>query len=140
MGGRQSVPYTYVDNCAQAVLLAGTIPGLEGEAFNIVDDDLPTGRELLRCFRREVGGIPTLAIPQWAIQPAAGLCESYHRRSNGQIPAVLTRYKCSAMWKPLNYSNAKAKAILGWEPQVSFSEGLRRTLAWLRKNAQAATL
>lgn len=30
--------------------------------------------------------------------------------------------------------NAKAKALLGWEPRVSLEEGLQKTLAWLQEN------
>src|SRR5262249_27113160 len=52
MGGRQRLPYTFVENCASAVLLAGAVPGAEGEAFNITDDAPPTGRELLAESRR----------------------------------------------------------------------------------------
>ena len=51
----------------------------------------------------------------------------------GQIPAVLTPYKSNAAWKPLRYSNAKAKAQLGWTPEVNLEEGLQRTFAWLRE-------
>jgi nucleoside-diphosphate-sugar epimerase len=135
MGGRQAMPYTYVENCARAVLLAGTVPGVEGEAFNVVDDDLPTGRWLLKRYRREVGRLPALGVPRWAIQPLSRSWEWYHRWSHGQLPAVLTRYKSAAMWKPLRYSNAKAKARLGWEPTVGMEEGMRLTFAWLREHA-----
>ena len=32
------------------------------------------------------------------------------------------------MWKPLRYSNDLAKTRLGWQPLVSFQEGIRRTV------------
>lgn len=132
MGGRQQLPYTFVDNCARAVLLAGTVSGVEGEAFNVIDDGLPTARELLKRHREEVGGLRRLPVPSWAILPLSGLCEWYHHRSGGQLPAVLTPYKSRAMWKPLRYSNAKAKAVLGWRPETTFEEGLRQTFTRLR--------
>ncbi len=137
MGGRQRLPYTFVDNCADAVYLAGTARGVEGEAFNVVDDDPPTGRELLKRYRRAVGPVRTVPVPRWAIAPLSGLCEWYHRWSQGQLPAVLTRYKSAAQWKPLRYSNLKAKALLGWHPRVGFTEGLEHTFAWLRERANA---
>jgi nucleoside-diphosphate-sugar epimerase len=133
MGGRQQLPYTFVDNCADGVLLAGTAPGAEGQAVNLVDDDLPTARGLLKLFRAAGGRVRSVAVPHWAIGPLSGLCEWYHRYSGGQLPAVLTRYKSLAQWKPLRYSNARARAILGWQPQVSISEGLLQTLAGLRQ-------
>ena len=133
MGGRQRMPYIYVDNCAKGVLLAGTTPGVDGETFNLVDDELPTGRQVLRLHRRLVGRIRAFTVPRLAVRPLSRLCVWYHDRSMGQLPAVLTPYKSDALWKPLQYSNAKAKAGLGWTPEVSLEEGLQRTFAWLRE-------
>jgi nucleoside-diphosphate-sugar epimerase len=133
MGGRQRMPYIYVDNCAKGVLLAGTTPGVDGETFNLVDDELPTGRQVLRLHRRLVGRVWAFTVPRLAVRPLSRLCVWYHDRSMGQIPAVLTPYKSDAAWKRLRYSNAKAKAQLGWTPEVSLEEGLQRTFAWLRE-------
>jgi nucleoside-diphosphate-sugar epimerase len=133
MGGGQRLPYTYVDNCADAVALAATAPAaVEGEAINVVDDELPTGRQVLWQYRREVQRLRVLPVPSVAVKPLSGLCEWYHRRSRGQLPLVLTRYRSSAQWKPLRYSNAKAKRTLGWSPSIGISEGLRRSMTWSR--------
>ena len=139
MGGSQRVPYTFVGNCAAAVRLAGTVPGVDGESFNVVDDDLPRARTLLRQYRREVSRVWVVPVPRLAIGPLSGFLEWYHKWSEGQLPAVLTRYKSAAHWKRLNYSNAKAKARLGWVPQVGFGEGLRCTFESLRPPASRLT-
>jgi nucleoside-diphosphate-sugar epimerase len=131
MGGKQQLPYVFVENCTDGVLRAGTTPGIEGQAFNLVDDGLVSGREMLARYRATVGRVRTLVIPYGAIDKLSDLCEWYHRRSRGQLPAVLTRYKSAAQWKPLQYSNARAKVALGWPATISFAEGLGRTLAWL---------
>jgi nucleoside-diphosphate-sugar epimerase len=128
LGGRQSLPYTHVENCAQAVLLAGVVPGVEGDAFNVVDDGIPSARQLVRLYRQTAGPIRVLPLPGWAIGPLSGANERYHRWSHGQLPAVLTRYKSDAMWKPLRYSNSKAKARLGWKPGVGTDQGLKHSL------------
>lgn len=127
MGGRQRLPYTYVDNVADAVALAGTVAAASAQAFNIIDDDPPRARALLRRYRREVGGMHVIPVPHWGIHPLSSLCERYHIWSAGQLPAVMTPYKSSAMWKCVTYSNGKAKAVLGWSPAVDFDEGLHRT-------------
>ena len=36
--------------------------------------------------------------------------------------------------KPGGYSIDKARRLLGYEPRVTFDEGMRRTEAWLREN------
>ncbi|HTA29518.1 MAG TPA: NAD-dependent epimerase/dehydratase family protein, partial [Candidatus Cybelea sp.] len=37
LGGGNRVPLTYVDNCADAIVLAGLVEGVEGQIFNVVD-------------------------------------------------------------------------------------------------------
>jgi nucleoside-diphosphate-sugar epimerase len=135
MGGRQPMPYTHVANCARAVALAGEAAHVEGQAFNVVDDVLPTGRQLLKRYRTEVGRIRRVTVPSWAIGTLSGACEWYHRASRGQFPAVLTRYKSQAMWRVRSYPNDRAKRGLGWQPHVGLEAGLSETLAWLRENA-----
>lgn len=130
MGGRQLIPFTYVENCAAAIVLAGLTEGIDGSVFNVVDDDLPSGIEVLRRHRRAGERIRTLPVPQFGIKWLARFNESYSRRTEGQIPAVLTRHRVEAMWKPLKYSNERARKQLGWSPAVSFDEALDRTLAF----------
>lgn len=138
MGGSQPVPYTHVDNCAAAVALAASVPNIEGESFNIVDDDLPSAKHVLREYRRNVKRLRVVPVPAWAVGPLSGVSEWYHRYSMGQLPAVLTRYKSAAQWKRLKYSNEKAKRLLKWMPAIGFEQGLRDSCEWLRGQARAA--
>jgi nucleoside-diphosphate-sugar epimerase len=130
MGGRQRVPFTYVDNCAEAVKLAGLSSGIDGQIFNVVDDDLPTGRQVLRRYRKAGRKFRVVGIPQFATNWLAAFNEWYSARTEQQIPAVLTRYRVQAMWKPLQYSNDRAKQQLGWRPSTSFDEAFKRTMAF----------
>lgn len=130
MGGRQRVPFTYVDNCAEAVKLAGLNSGIEGQVFNVVDDDLPTGRQVIRRYRKAGRKLRVVGIPQFATNWLAAFNEWYSARTEQQIPAVLTRYRVQAMWKPLQYSNDRAKQQLGWRPSTSFDEAFDRTMAF----------
>ncbi len=129
MGGSQTLPYTFVDNCAAAVSLACCAEGVDGEAFNILDDGLPTGTQLLRKLRRAGQGIRALWVPRPMIGPLSSMYEWYSRWSQGQLPGVITRYRSDSMWKKLKYSNAKAKAQLGWQPPVTFDEAFERSIA-----------
>lgn len=131
LGGRSRVPLTYVENCADAVALAGTAAGAEGRALNIVDDDLPTSAALLRRYRREVQSLRVVPVPYRALEVLARLNEWYSARTEGHLPAVFTPYKVRSLWKPQRYSNARAKAVLGWRPRVQMAEALDRTFASL---------
>lgn len=136
MGGKQPLPYTHVDNCADALVLAGTVEGVEGQSFNIVDDDLPSARELVKRYRREVKALRVVPVASLAIGPLSRLVDWYSGWSRGQLPAFLTRYKSMALWKALKYTNAKAEAELGWRPRIGFPEGLEQTFSWLRDHTR----
>ena len=63
LGGSNPIPFTYVDNCADAIALAGLTRGVEGEVFNVVDDDLPSSRHFLRLYKQNVRRFRSLYVP-----------------------------------------------------------------------------
>jgi nucleoside-diphosphate-sugar epimerase len=125
-----------VDNCADAVALAA-LKAAPGSVFNVVDDDLPTCRAVLRRYRREVQPLRTLRLPYPLLLAAAGWLERYHRRSLGQLPAVLTPCIVRSMYRPLRYGNEPLKR-LGWQPRVSIERGLSETFAALKARPPTA--
>jgi nucleoside-diphosphate-sugar epimerase len=129
IGGRRQLPYVYVDHVATALRQASLEPGIVGEAFNVVDDELPSGKQVLGMYRRAGRRVRSLWIPQCAIGPLSSLYERYSRWSEGQLPAVITRYRTESMWKPLRFTNAKARQRLKWSPHLSFAEAFQRSIA-----------
>jgi len=136
LGGGSRMPFTYVDNCADAIALAGLIPGIDGEVFNIVDDDLPRSREYLREYKRRVRRIASIPVPYSAFMAFSYLWEKYSKYSEGQLPPVFNRRICEIYFKGHRYSNAKAKTLLGWTPRVTMREGLERTFAASRQTGR----
>jgi nucleoside-diphosphate-sugar epimerase len=130
MGGRQRIPLTYVENCASGVVLAGLADGVDGQVFNLIDDALPTGRDLIRRYRKSGRRLRVIGIPQFAIPLLAWFNEKYSDWTQGQIPKVLSRHRIDAMWKPLCYSNEKAKRLLGWQPSIDVDTAITRTLSF----------
>jgi nucleoside-diphosphate-sugar epimerase len=61
----------------------------------------------------------------------ASLLEKYHRRSQGQLPAIITRYKAAAAWGGNTFSNAKLHS-LGWRQLVPTPEAMAQTFEYLR--------
>lgn len=129
MGGSKRLPLTYVDNCAEAIVLAGLAPGVEGEVFNIVDDDPPKSRAFLRACKKAKGGFFSLPIPYPVAYAMCHAWEKYSRWSQGQLPPVFNRQRCSAEWKGNRYSNEKLRTRLGWKPRVPMAEAMERFLA-----------
>src|SRR5207247_2190515 len=124
LGGANPIPFTYVDNCAEAIALAGIKKGVEGEVFNVVDDDLPSSRQFLRMYKKEVSPFPSFYIPHYVSYVLCVLWEKYSAWSQGQLPAVYNRRVWATSWKRTRYSNEKLKRVLGWRPHVSMAEGL----------------
>ncbi|WP_437600853.1 NAD(P)-dependent oxidoreductase [Sorangium sp. So ce590] len=134
LGGRNLLPLSYVDNCAEAIAIAGRSEVAKGQVYNVHDDDLPTADVYLARYKREVKPIRSLSVPYVALTRISKLVERYHAYSKGQLPAVFTPYKTATSWKGNRFDNTKLKA-LGWKPLVSTEEGLQRAFAYLRDRA-----
>src|SRR5215471_18785681 len=76
VNGSHSLPLTFVDNCAEAIVLAGLAPGIDGDVFNIVDDDLLTGREFLKALNK-VRRLKSVRIPYLMAYAACSFWEKY---------------------------------------------------------------
>jgi nucleoside-diphosphate-sugar epimerase len=126
LGGSNPIPFTYVDNCASAIVLAGIQPGIDGEVFNVVDDDVPRSRTFLGLYKKNVRSFRSIYLPKVASYLFCFLWEKYSSWSNGQLPPVYNRRAWRAFWKKTTYSNAKMKAQLGWKQKVPTSVGLQR--------------
>ena len=125
LGGSNRLPYTHVNNCAEAIALALGNDRCVGEAINVIDDELPRGRDLLERHRARSPKPPRVVRVHARAIPA--LSRSYEflmQRSDGMLPPALTRYRADAQWKPLRYPNEKAKNLLGWQPRVGLRAGL----------------
>jgi len=128
LGGSNRLPLTFVDNCADAIVLAGLKLGATNEIFNVVDDDLPTSRQFLRAYRKKK---PFLSVPvPYAIAYLlCSLWERYSRWSQGQLPPVFNRRRCSAEWKGNSYSNEKLRQRLNWKPKVGMDDAIKAFLS-----------
>jgi len=114
--GDTSRDFCYVANVVQANILAATAPGAAGQAFNIALDDRTTLTELFYLLRDR------LAPHVPAIKNAEPVYGPYRKGDVMHSQADIT----------------KARRILGYEPIVSFEEGLRRTVDWYRTATIAA--
>jgi nucleoside-diphosphate-sugar epimerase len=125
LGGGGRLPLTYVDNCAEAIVLAGLTKGAEGEVFNVVDDELPKSRAFLRAYKRKVRKFLSVPIPYPMTYGLCALWEWYAKRSKGQLPPVFNRRECAFAWGGHRYSNRKLKERLGWRCRVPMTEALQ---------------
>jgi nucleoside-diphosphate-sugar epimerase len=125
LGGSNPIPFTHVDNCAEAIALAGLVQGVDGEIFNVVDDDLPSSREYLRLYKKNVRRFKSVYVPHALSYSLCYLWEKYSQWSRGQLPPAFNRRRWFTYWRKTRYSNQKLKTRLGWKPKVLSADGLR---------------
>jgi len=138
MGGSNTIPLTYVDNCADAIALAGVTRGVDSEVFNVVDDELPSSRRFLRLYKKHVKRFTTMYVPHPVSYALCWMWERYSSWSEEQLPPVFNRSRWYANWRKTRYSNQKLKLRLGWTPRVSTSAGLALFFEGCRQGAERA--
>ena len=133
LGLNNIIPLTYIDNCAEAIILSGLRKGIDGQVFNILDDDLPRSRDFLRLYKKKVRKFLSIPVPYPLWYLFNFFWEKYSKWSKGQLPPVFNRRSCAVYWKGNIYSNTKAKDLLGWKPRVPMREGLEKYFDYIKK-------
>ncbi|HEX6820156.1 MAG TPA: NAD-dependent epimerase/dehydratase family protein [Ktedonobacterales bacterium] len=129
--GRNLVDLTYVENAADALLLALDAPGAVGRTYFITNGEhIP----LWQVIREALAtlGLPT-QLRHISVQVALGvarLLEAYATLS-GREP-LLTTYSVQILARTQTYDTGAATRDLGYTPRISFAEGMRRTLLALK--------
>lgn len=110
--GEQSRDFTHVDNVVQANLLAVDAPDVSGRVFNVAYGQKVTLNELVTELQELIGtDVETIHAPRRA----------------GDVPHSLA-------------SLERARAELGYAPQVDLREGLTRTIEYYREQRAATAL
>jgi nucleoside-diphosphate-sugar epimerase len=128
VGGGNELPLTFVDNCAEAIVLAALTPGVEGETFNVVDDEKMTSREFLSA-RKKAKQFFSVYVPYPLAKLGSVLWENYSKKSGGQLPPVFNRRRCAAEWQGNRYTNQKLRERLGWKQKVPLADAMKSFLA-----------
>jgi UDP-glucose 4-epimerase len=102
--GRQTRDFTYVTNVVDGVLRAATADGVAGEVINIATGGRISLLGLVRAAQLELG---------------TDVAPTHSPVREGDV-------------KDSQADIFKARKLLGYEPTVSFEEGLRHTVAWFK--------
>jgi nucleoside-diphosphate-sugar epimerase len=102
--GNQTRDFTYVANVVDGVLRACEAPRASGEIINVATGGRISLNQLFEEMRKLVGGT---------------LTPVYEESRKGDV-------------RDSQADITKARELLGYEPTVSFEEGLRKTIEWYR--------
>src|SRR2546430_15948293 len=75
VNGSNRLPLTFVKNCAEAIVLVGLRPGIDGQVFNVVDDELLTARQFLQACKGKKR-FRSIRVPYWL---AYGACFAWEK-------------------------------------------------------------
>ena len=107
--GRQTREFNFVEDLADGFLLAGTVEGIDGELLNLGCGEEVSMRDLATTIL-DLMGNPV--EPQFGALP--------------DRPTEIWRMFCDS---------TRAREKLGWAPKHSLEEGLEKTIAWYRSEA-----
>ncbi|MGL4651421.1 MAG: NAD-dependent epimerase/dehydratase family protein, partial [Caldilineaceae bacterium] len=130
-GGRSNV---HVDDCAECIALIAE-KGRIGESYIICTGYL-TYAETYAIWAETPGGMrPWFTLPAWMAVPTGWLFESGQRLFG--LPNLLSAEAARAAEAQMNFSGAKARRELGWQPG-NLREQWHSTLAEERRRAGIA--
>ena len=136
-GGRAVAGLVYVDNLVDAALLAARHDAAPGQAFNASDGLPVTWREFTDGLADGLGCRQVRrSMPYWMASGIGFSLEhgyrALRRTTRLTTPPLLSRQAVQMLGRDQDFSNRKARELLGWEPRVDYATGLDATLAWLR--------
>jgi nucleoside-diphosphate-sugar epimerase len=128
--GDNALPFVFVTDVAQGLLLALDHPQAVGEAFNITNDAPITQLELLQAIASEVGAKPPrIHVPYTALYAAGYAAERLAALTRSSRQPPLTRLGVNVFGTSNRHSIDKARARLGYSPRVTLREGIRLAAA-----------
>ncbi|MEL6552445.1 MAG: NAD(P)-dependent oxidoreductase [Cyanobacteria bacterium J06621_11] len=132
IGAYSKLPLSYVENCADAIVMAAEQEAAIGQTINVLDDNPPTQRQYAKALLARVPNPPKFVPVNWTVmRMVGGLAWAVNTQLLGgkaKLPGVLIPARLHARFKSLKYSNQKLKQCLGWEPRYDMEAAIARSL------------
>ena len=122
---------TYIDDLVQGFIRCGEQPAAANRTYILAGGEVTTLNELVRIVA-EVAGVPTptLHLPVWPVWMAGAACEAICVPFGIEPP--LYRRRVDFFTKSRAFDIARARAEIGFAPEVGLKDGIGRTLEWYR--------
>jgi acetylornithine/succinyldiaminopimelate/putrescine aminotransferase/nucleoside-diphosphate-sugar epimerase len=142
-GGGAVAGLHYVENLADAAVLAMRSDAAPGHAFNLSDDLSVTWREFTDGLASGLGCPPVRLTMPYRLAAGIGFALEHgyrlaRRTMNLRTAPLLSRQAVHVLGRNQTFSTRKAREILGWEPRTGYDAGLAATLAWLRSEHETS--
>jgi 2-alkyl-3-oxoalkanoate reductase len=138
--GDNALPFVYVTDVVQGLLLALDREHAVGQAYNITNDTPLTQEQFLGEVAREIGASPPgTHIPYQALYAAGYAAEQLARVFRSQSQPLVTRLGVKLFGTDNRQAIDKARRELGYRPLVSLPEGISLAAAWFLSQSQPGT-
>jgi nucleoside-diphosphate-sugar epimerase len=129
--GDNPLSAVYAGVVADAAIMAAHDAGSRGEAYNITSHGPISQRAFLDLFADALQ-VPrvTRQVPYPLAFTGGFLLEIQDRLLRRARPPRVTRYGAWLLGRYLEYSTAKARARLGWEPSIDYRQSIGQTIRW----------
>jgi len=132
--GNNAIPFVYITDVVQALLLALDSEQAAGHIYNISNDHPLTQKQYLSAIAQEMGvAPPRIHVPYYPMYVAAYAAERITALSGYRIPPLATRHGIKILGEDGRLSIAKARNDLGYVPQVPIREAVRLTTSWYQQ-------
>lgn len=131
--GDNALPFVYVTDVVQGLLLGLDRENAVGEAYNITNDSPLTQQQFLHAIAEDISvAPPRLHVPYPALYAAGSLAERVAAITRSQRQPVVTRLGVKLFGTENRHAIDKARRELGYSPRVPLREGVRLAAAWYR--------
>lgn len=135
-GGGFDTGCVHVDNCADGIVLAGTVPAAAGQAYHLGDGRVLTIRALTDDLCRGLGvPAPTGSIPFRLAMVLGRVVEGGWKLLRLKGPPPMSPFLVAMLHRNAGFSIEKARRELGYEPRRQWEESVSDVLAWCREVA-----
>ncbi len=133
-GGRSSPGLIFVDNIANAMILAAKSDKTVGKAYNLRDESVQSWKEytyaLAKAFQLPP---PRLRLPFTFAFPFAWSMEKLHSALKLKTKPLLTRHAVYLLSRDASFPIDRAKRDFGFKSEVSFESGIEKSVRWFRE-------
>ena len=137
--GDNALPFVYVTDVVQGLLLALDDERAVGRAYNISNDSPLTQEELLQAIAAAIGvTAPRLHVPYRPLYVAGSVAEGLAALTRAKHKPVVTRLGIKLFGTDNRHAIDKARRDLGYSPRVSLRDGVKLAAAWYLDQSQDA--
>jgi nucleoside-diphosphate-sugar epimerase len=135
--GDNALPFVYVTDVVQGLLLALDCDHAVGQAYNISNDRPLTQQQVLEAIAHDIGTKPpTVHMPYRALYAGGSTAERLASFTSMQRQPILTRLGVKLFGTDNRHAIDKARRELGYTPQVTIRDGIRLAAAWYRAQGE----